>query len=166
MFRTTRFFDTIDHQILKKLIRKKIQDEKALKLIDILIDSFKVKEGPFGNVGIPLGNATSQLFANIYLHELDDFVKQTLRLRYYVRYCDDFIFLSNEEHLLKSLTVIIAEFLHKNLRLELHPKKVIVRKLSQGIDFVGYLLFSKYRLIRTRTKKRMKRRLKEAMSTI
>lgn len=104
---------------------------------------------------------TSQLFANVYLHELDEFVKQELKESYYLRYCDDFIILSNNESHLKSLIVSIREFLAKNLHLAFHPKKVIIRKLSQGIDFVGYVLFEKYTLMRTRTKQRMKKRLKE-----
>lgn len=155
-----RFFDTIDHQILKVLIRKTIDDEKTLKIVDIIIDSFRVKEGQ--DVGIPLGNVTSQLFANIYLHELDDFIKQTLRERHYLRYCDDFIILSTDEGHLNSLIFSIQKFLTKTLKLELHPKKVIIRKLGQGIDFVGYVLFEKYVLLRVRTKRRMKKRLNEA----
>ena len=156
-----RFFDTIDHQILKALLQKNIRDENALKLIDSVIDSFTVTSGVSGSAGIPLGNVTSQLFANIYLHELDNFVKQDLKEKCYLRYCDDFIILSNNEDHLKSLIVSIREFLAKKLRLELHPKKVIIRKLTQGIDFVGYVLFEKHVLLRTRSKQRMKRRLKE-----
>ena len=75
-------------------LSRNVADEKVLKIIDTIIDSFKVSSGPSGSVGIPLGNATSQLFANIYLHKLDDFIKQELRERYYLRYCDDFIILS------------------------------------------------------------------------
>lgn len=160
-----RFFDTISHDILKTLIRKNIVDEKALKIIDTIIDSFKVKSGPLGAVWIPLGNATSQIFANVYLHELDDFIKQELREKYYLRYCDDFIILSNDENHLKSLIISIREFLIRNLQLELHPKKLIIRKLSQGIDFVGYVLFLRHKLVRTRTKQWMKKRLKEAYET-
>lgn len=155
-----RFFDTIDHQILKRLIRKTIVDEKVLLIIDTIIDSFRVSDKQ--NIGIPLGNVTSQLFANIYLHELDDFIKQRLRERYYLRYCDDFIILSNDPIHLNSLIPIIQDFLRSHLQLELHPKKVIIRKLSQGIDFIGYVLFEHHILLRTRTKKRMKKRLYEA----
>jgi RNA-directed DNA polymerase len=157
-----RFFDTIDHQILKNLLRKNITDAKALTIIDAIIDSFQVNNGGLGNVGIPLGNVTSQLFANVYLHELDDFIKQDLRERYYLRYCDDFIILSRYEHHLKHIIATIREFLSTILKLELHPKKVIIRKLDHGIDFVGYMLFSHHILLRTRTKRRMKTRLKEA----
>jgi len=92
---------------------------------------------------------------------LDDFIKQELKERYYLRYCDDIIILSNSELHLKHLIVSIREFLAKHLHLTLHPKKVIIRKLNQGIDFVGYILFEKYTLVRTRTKQRMKTRLKQ-----
>jgi RNA-directed DNA polymerase len=156
-----RFFDTVDHEILKTLLQKNIQDKNILKITDMIIDSFKVKMGVAGGVGIPLGNVTSQLFANVYLHELDDFIKQELKEKYYLRYCDDFIILSNNQDHLASLISSIREFLGKNLRLELHPKKVTIRKLSHGIDFVGCVLFEKHILIRTRSKQRMKRRLKE-----
>lgn len=157
-----RFFDTVDHEILKTLLRKTIKDENTLKITSLVIDSFKIKKEANRDVGIPLGNVTSQLFANLYLHELDDFVKQELKERFYLRYCDDFLILSNDENHLKALIISIRKFLAKKLRLELHPKKVIIRKLSQGIDFVGYVLFENHALVRTRSKQRMKRRLEEA----
>lgn len=157
-----RFFDSIDHQILKIFLKRVIKDENTFKIIDVIIDSFKLENGPINPVGIPLGNVTSQLFANVYLHELDDFVKQDLREKYYLRYCDDFIILSNDENHLKSLIRSIREFLKFNLRLELHPKKLIIKKLGQGIDFVGYVLFEHHVLMRTRSKQRMKHRLRES----
>lgn len=155
-----RFFDTIDHNILKSLIRKNVQDPNILKIIDVIIDSFEIEVG--SGAGIPLGNVTSQLFANIYLNELDDFIKQTLREPYYLRYCDDFIVLSQDEAHLQLLIPIIRNFLENTLRLTLHPNKVIVRKLIQGIDFVGYVIFPHHGLVRTRTKQRMKRKLNVA----
>ena len=139
-----KFFDTMDHEILKSLLRKYIRDDKALWLIDSIIDSFIT--------GIPLGNVTSQLFANVYLHELDDFVKETLREKYYLRYCDDFIILSTDDTHLKQLVGKIECFLNTVLRLQLHPKKVSIRKLSQGIDFIGTILFEHHTLTRTRTR--------------
>ena len=93
---------------------------------------------------------------------LDDFIKQELREKYYLRYSDDFLILSRSEEHLKELIAPIQEFLRKNLNLELHPKKVGIRKLSQGLDFVGYVQFLTHSLVRTRTKQRMKRRLNEA----
>lgn len=155
-----RFFDSVDHSVLKQLLRNSIKDENVLKTTDMIIDSFKVGTGSIGPVGIPLGNVTSQLFANVYLHELDHFVKHDLKEKYYLRYCDDFIILSNDKSHLETLIVSIREFLAENLRLELHPKKVTIRKLHQGIDFVGYVLFEKHMLVRTRSKQRMQKRLK------
>lgn len=145
-----RFFDTVDHSILKMLLRKNIKDENALKMTEMIIDSFRTSADK--NVGIPLGNVTSQLFANVYLHELDDFVKQELKEKFYLRYCDDFIILSNNKFHLNNLIISIRNFSEKNLRLELHPKKVIIKKLGQGIDFLGYVLFERHVLLRTRNR--------------
>ena len=157
-----KFFDTINHDILKNLIRKTIKDEGVLKIIDIVIDSFKAKKKPFENIGVPLGNVTSQIFSNVYLHELDLFVKNVLKKRYYLRYSDDFIILSNDEKSLRDCLGPIQTFLLSHLKLELHPRKISLRKLSEGIDFLGYVIFMKYSLLRVRTKHRLKRRLKKA----
>lgn len=83
-----RFFDSVDHVLLKRLIRKRIRDKRVLTLVDKIIDSFVFQEIDGRKIGIPLGNVTSQLFANIYLHELDLFVKETLRKKFYLRFCD------------------------------------------------------------------------------
>ncbi len=157
-----KFFDTVHLCTLKELLRKYIKDEAALKIIDMIIDSFSTNHGQADPIGIPLGNVTSQLFANVYLHELDDFVKQTLKEKYYLRYCDDFIILSNSQDHLNSLIGLIRDFLWQKLRLELHPKKVIISKLGSGIDFLGYVLFENHILMRASSKQRMKRRLREA----
>ncbi len=156
-----RFFDSVDHSILRQLLQNNIRDENVLQITDRIIDSFGVDTGPMGTIGIPLGNVTSQLFANVYLHELDQFIKYELKEKYYLRYSDDFIILSNDEIQLETLINSIREFLVEKLRLELHPKKVIIRKLHRGIDFVGYVLFENHTLMRTRSKQRMRRRLKE-----
>ena len=83
-----------------------------------------------------------------------------------VRYCDDFIILSSDQHHLKCLIDKISQFLSANLQLELHPKKVILQKLRKGIDFVGYVFFPHHRLMRTKTKQRMKKRLKKTFKQI
>ena len=155
-----RFFDSVDHDILKILLRKRIQDERFLYIADCVIDSFKSQPDSQHNTGLPIGNVTSQIFANIYLHELDTFVKHTLRQKYYLRYCDDFIIVAHDKNQLTVLIEPIREFLTQKLRLTLHPQKIILSNLHQGIDFLGYILFPHHRLLRTRTKRRMKRRLK------
>jgi retron-type reverse transcriptase len=156
-----RFFDTLNHLILKHLLEQQIKDQQVLNLIGLVIDSFKVSSNENGNRGIPLGNVTSQIFSNIYLHELDHFVKHRLREPFYLRYCDDFMLISEDSIHLKSLISPIAHFLDKKLHLEIHPKKLILRKWRSGIDFLGYISFPHYQLMRTSSKKRMLRWLKE-----
>ncbi len=106
-------------------------------------------------IGLPIGNLTSQIFANIYLNELDQFIKHRLRIKYYLRYCDDFIILDNDCSQLEDLIGQIQFLLECQLALKLHPRKIIIRKLSQGIDFLGYVVLSHYRALRTKTKRRM-----------
>ena len=108
-----------------------------------------------------MGNVTSQLFANIYLNELDRFIKHTLRIKYYLRYCDDFVILSRDKNNLLPIVESIAGFLHQNLKLQLHPKKIIIRKYLQVIDFLGYVSRPYYRILRTKTKRRLFRKLNE-----
>ena len=105
--------------------------------------------------GIPIGNLTSQLFANIYLNELDQFVKHKLKVKHYLRYTDDFMILHQNKNYLKELLPEIAEFLREKLKLNLHPNKVFIRKLSQGIDFLGYVVLPYHKILRTKTKKRI-----------
>lgn len=151
------FFNSIDHTIMKKLLAKQIHDKRAIDLLGMVIDSFEKEPGK----GLPLGNLTSQLFSNIYLNELDQFIKMTLRTKYYVRYCDDFVVLDRDKDLLASYIDKISYFLKTNLKLELHPKKVSIKKYHQGADFLGFVCFPYHRILRTKTKRRMFRKLEE-----
>lgn len=146
-----KFFDSINQDILINLIKKKVGDKNTIRLIDNIIKSF--------SKGLPLGNITSQLFANIYLNELDKFVKYTLKLKYYIRYCDDFIILDTNKLYLEDLIIEIDNFLENNLKLNLHPSKTIIKKYRQGIDFLGYVSFPHFRILRAKTKKRMFKKL-------
>ncbi|MDE2078946.1 MAG: RNA-directed DNA polymerase [Patescibacteria group bacterium] len=111
--------------------------------------------------GLPIGNLTSQLFANVYMNELDQFVKHELRVRYYARYTDDFVIVSRDSAYLESLIPKIADFLSNRLALSLHPNKVSVRKYRQGADFLGYVALPGHIKLRTRTKRRIFRKLRE-----
>ena len=151
-----KFFDSIDQDILLNLIKKKIQDDNAIWLIEKIIRSFEKKEGK----ALPLGNVTSQLFANVYLNELDQFMKHKLKIRYYLRYCDDFVILEKNRPGLKGLIWQIDNFLRKRLKLELHIEKLVIRKYHQGMDFLGYIVLPHHRVLRTKTKKRIFKKLK------
>ena len=110
---------------------------------------------------MPLGNLTSQIFANIYLNQLDQFAKHRLGEKFYIRYTDDFVIIGNNQAELTKLITEIDCFLKSKLRLGLHPKKVTVRKLRQGIDFLGYVILPHYCLLRTKSKKRMLKRINQ-----
>ncbi len=109
---------------------------------------------------MPIGNLTSQLFANIYLNEFDQYIKHILKIKHYIRYMDDFIILSTNKYFLIDLILKIKNYLKENLDLELHPNKVKIVNLNQGIDFLGYILFPYYILPRTKTKKRLLKKIR------
>jgi len=109
---------------------------------------------------LPIGNLTSQIFANIYLDKLDWFVKQRLRAKHYFRYADDFAIAYPDRSYLQGLINPIQNFLSSKLDLELHPQKVEIRKFGHGVDFLGYVILPHYIALRTKTKKRMFTKIK------
>jgi retron-type reverse transcriptase len=160
-----KFFNSIDHDILIGLLQKKIKDKKTMNLLEEIIDSFG-GEKPilFQRKGVPIGNLTSQLFANIYMNGLDQFVRHDLKVKYYARYTDDFIIVSGDKNYLQKLLPPIQLFLKEKLKLELHPNKVSIRKYHHGIDFLGYVALPHHIALRTRTKKRMMWKLRNRMT--
>jgi len=111
--------------------------------------------------GIPIGNLTSQLFANIYLNELDQYIKRTLHEKQYIRYMDDFVILNADKRQLHIDKKCIIEFLRDRLKLELHSKKSDIFPVERGIDFLGYRVFTSYITLRKSTVKRVKKKLKK-----
>lgn len=152
-----KFFASIDHETLLGLITRHIADEAILELVRTIVLSHGAETGK----GIPLGNVTSQLFANIYLHELDWFMKQQLGIKHYIRYCDDFVIVSTDKSYLQSLIAPIRSFLKHELQLDLHPTKVSIRPWSQGVDFLGHVLLPHATMLRTKTESRMLARVTE-----
>jgi retron-type reverse transcriptase len=152
-----QYFPSINHAILKAIIRKRIACPDTLWLIDEIIDSGG--DGSDCPRGLPIGNLTSQLWANVYLDQLDHFVKEVLREKYYVRYMDDFVILSGDKKHLWDIKHQIEDFLADKLDLRLNGKTGIW-PISQGIDFLGYRIWPTHRLVRKSSIKRMKRKLK------
>lgn len=151
-----KFFYSINPRILFKLMQKYISDKPLLHLTQILIFN-----GPINNtqVGIPIGNYTSQFFANIYLNELDQYIKRTLKLKYYTRYMDDFIILLKTKQECKDVKNKIEEFIHNNLQLELNDKSKYY-PYKMGVNFCGYRIFTTHRLLRLSSKKKIKKNVK------
>lgn len=182
-----KFFWSVDHQKLLAIIQSKIKDEKFLWLINEIVKSFppsfagasadksagrpvdkiperereRVKGIPCSGKGLPIGNVTSQIFANIYLDKLDQFIKHRLKIRDYFRYADDFVIVHPEKEFLQTTLTQIQQFLQEELLLELHPGKVSIQKFSQGVDFLGYVSLPRYIVLRTKTKKRMLKKIRQ-----
>lgn len=156
-----KFFDSVDHRILLSILKKRIKDEDAMWLLREIVESYSSSRSTlFEAKGLPIGNLTSQLFANVYMNEFDQFIKNILKVKHYVRYTDDFVVVFEGSVYLEELLRPIAGFLNRKLALGLHPKKITICRFNQGVDFLGYLIFPKYRLIRTKTKRRMIAKLK------
>ena len=148
-----KYFPSIDHAILKGLLRRHIEDEEVLKVLNGIIDSS-------GERGLPIGNLTSQFFANLYLNELDFYVKHILRCKYYIRYMDDFLVFDNDRMRLESLRLNLAGFLGRCLNLQMHAGKSQISQSAKGIKFLGFRLYPGFRRMSTDGVRRFRRRLK------
>ena len=161
-----KFFANIDNETLKNILAKHIQDRDILWLLGQVIDSFythndfkQLLNSVMQTKGLPLGNITSQLLVNIYMNEFDQFVKRDLKVKYYIRYADDFVILQNDKMLLVETLSKISTFLSESLNLSLHPDKVFIKTITSGVDFLGWVHFPHHRVLRTSTKRRMLKNL-------
>lgn len=150
-----KFFASIDQEILFKILRKHLRDEDIIWLIQQVVVSFNTSPSK----GLPLGNLTSQLLVNVYMNEFDQYMKNELRVKYYIRYADDFVILHQDKEYLFKVLGKIENFLKEKLKLLLHPDKVSIKTISSGVDFLGWVHFFDHRVLRTTTKKRMYKKL-------
>ena len=139
-----KFYPSINHDILKKLIRRKIKDARLLVLLDEIIDSAN---------GVPIGNYLSQFFANFYLSYFDHWIKEELKVKYYFRYADDIVILHHDKQFLKQVLLQMQDYLQTNLKLQIKSNWQIFQTDSRGIDFVGYKIFHTHTLLRKSIKK-------------
>jgi retron-type reverse transcriptase len=156
-----KFFASIDHGVLKRILKKHITDINTFWLLSQVIDSFNsiYAMAYMRKVGLPLGNLTSQLLVNVYMNEFDQYVKHVLKKKYYIRYADDFVILSHDKKQLEEVLPIIENFLRNTLKLSMHPQKVSIATLASGVDFLGWVHFPSHRVLRTTTKNRMLKNL-------
>jgi len=134
-----KFFDSVDHVALKKLLRTRIKDEDLLRLLDIFIDQ-PVPWTKAGK-GIPIGNLTSQNFANFYLSGLDHFIKESLRIKGYIRYMDDFVLFADEKSTLWDTEKRIEKYLQEKLQLQIKDGSLLLAPVMQGLPFLGFRIF-------------------------
>jgi retron-type reverse transcriptase len=154
------YFETVDHDILLSIIAKRVKDTSVLWLARTILDN-----NPYETLGkgMPLGNWTSQFFANVYLNELDQFVKHKLGVKYYIRYVDDFIILHPHKTTLQEYEQKIKTFL-QDLKLELHPHKCAITSLHRGFSFLGYRCFYHHKLVRQRNQRKIHNKLKDLLA--
>ncbi len=152
------YFDSMDHRILLRIIGKRITDPSVLWLIRVILKNHRTETQ---GRGMPIGNLTSQFFANVYLNELDQFVKHTLKVKYYIRYVDDFVIMHRDKKTLQILQRSIDDFLRQRLRLELHPEKTRIISLDHGVTFLGFRIFLKYRLLKKSNSRRIWKRIEK-----
>ena len=151
----SKYFESIDHEILLSMVEEKVKDADVIWLLKQILEHNAFIKGR----GMPLGNYTSQFFANVYLNKFDYFVKHTLRAKYYLRYVDDFVILDKSEEKLERYKRYIDEYLH-TLGLKLHPTKSRVIPLHQGIPLLGFRVFYYYRLFKESSIRQIKRNLR------
>ena len=150
----SKFFYSINKEILYGIIKRYVRDKAFLKLTKQLIYHDNKK------VGIPIGNYTSQYFANIYLNVLDHFVKEELKIEYYVRYMDDFVLLLEDKEGCKKTLEILKKFLEERLELKLNKKTNYFRG-SQGVNFCGYKIYKTHIMLKKENKKKIKNKIKK-----
>jgi len=154
----TKYFDNIDHQILSRELNHKIGDIPTLEILRRIIGSHNLSDSNKDGRGIPIGNLTSQLFANIFGNILDSFVKNKLRVKYYLRYMDNFVILGHNKQILTRLLAQINEFMG-TIKLQLNPKtRIFPSKL--GIPFLGFMVFKDHKLVVSQNVKRGRKRVK------
>lgn len=166
-----KYFQSINWDILFAIMKKTIVCSQTLALIKKIIETHSCVKKRVEAVaqpvsilerkGLPIGNLTSQLFANTYLNELDHYVKETLHEKWYARYMDDFLIIGSDRKKLKEIQGKIKWFLENELKLKLHPKKLIIKNVNQGVPFVGYRIFYDHVLVRGNTLCHMQRKYRQ-----
>jgi RNA-directed DNA polymerase len=153
-----KFFASINHVKLIEILNNNIYDHKLMRLLNNIIHSYHGVSGK----GLPLGNLTSQLLINIYMNEFDYYIKYNLHEKYFLRYADDFVLLNRDYLYLQQSISVIKNYLKKYLDLDIHPDKIYIKTIASGVDFLGVITFTDHRIIRTKTKKRILKRVNKA----
>lgn len=172
------YFNEVNHTILIEILKRKISDDRTILLIEKILKNSanfesqreiiksavndaqtSLLEFSQNKKGMPLGNLTSQFFANLYLNELDNFVKRKLHIKNYIRYVDDFVIIHRSKQQLEIWKGQIDDFLNKHLKLTLHPQKTRIISLSRGVDFVGFRNFHHHKLLRKRNLRKIYQKL-------
>jgi len=152
-----KFFDSVDQEVLLKILGRRIKDKTTMRLLKEIIFSYTTVAGR--RVGMPIGNLTSQIFANIYLNELDRFVKHELKVKVYLRYGDDFVIVGRNLERLKEVRFAVSCFLVDEMKLQVNTKSDRIMKVTHGLWFLGVKLWPFSRSLNSRNQRRIVERL-------
>ena len=161
-FDIEKFFYTIDRKILKQILIKRVMCKRTKDLLFKIIDS----ADSISELGLPLGNTLSQICANIYMNELDQYCKRVLKVKYYVRYADDIIVMASDKEEAVFYNEKIISFLNERLHLKANAKKTKVFSINQGVNSVGFKIYATHRLLRNDSKKKIKRKARKMKGLI
>ena len=153
-----KYFESIDHAVMKALLRRMLKDRAVLKLLDTVIDHAPPYTEP--GKGLPIGNLTSQHFANLYLGELDHFLKERLRIKGYIRYMDDLLLFGHDKIALHLAFADLREFVQDRLQLQIKDKSVMLSPVSEGIPFLGFRVFPRLVRLNQKTLRRFRRKFR------
>jgi len=156
-----KYFDSVDHDILLGLVRRKIKDQRVLELVERIIRNSDVSRGLARGRSLPIGNLTSQFFANVYLDPLDHLIKDRLGVKCYVRYMDDMVLFSDSKVYLKDALREVRTFLGDQLKLTLNPRSTFLNSRLNGLPFLGFRIFPNVIRVKRENLKRVKSKLKE-----
>jgi len=171
----SKYYASVNHERLMELLARKVEDERVLDLLRIIVESTDsgtehdhlfAHDSPYltgGRRGIPIGNLTSQLFANVYLHEADAYAKRKLKIRHYVRYMDDILFFHEDKAQLRAWRLAMTAFLERDLKLTVNPRKVRIYPARTGVGFVGFTIFRTHRRLRGSSVRRFTKRYKRQL---
>ena len=174
----SKYYGSVNHDKLRSLLAQRIADPQLLHLLDVIIassdsgteyDYLFPPESHFhtkGRRGIPIGNLTSQLFANIYLHAADMYAKHTLKIRHYIRYMDDILLFHPDKAQLRRWQDSLTAFLYGELYLTVNPRKVRIYPAHLGVDFVGYILYPHTKRVRASSVRRFRRRFNKKLRSL
>jgi RNA-directed DNA polymerase len=153
----SRYFDSIDHEILANRLARRISDPRLMQLLRRIIQT--VLPHCDAGKGIPIGNLTSQHFANFYLSPLDHFIQRTLKIKGYCRYMDDFLLFSDDKSTLRVAEIEIRQFLMSRLNLSLKERALVLAPVSEGVPFIGFRFFPAVIRLQKGLLKRWRRKL-------
>lgn len=155
-----KYFDSVDHALLLSFLGRRFKDERLLRLFKLIIQSYST----VNSKGLPIGNLTSQYFANFYLAHADHFIKETLKAKAYVRYMDDMVLWANNKVELKLLRDSLSGFIKENLNLELRPD--CLNSIDKGLPFLGYVIYRNRITLSATSKKRFLRKMRICSSNL